>query len=60
MKKCGYDNKLKFEKPEQHPKSNQKYIRKRNVISYNPPLSNSIKTIIERKLINLVNKHFNK
>ena len=50
MKKCGYDNKLKFEKPEQQPKNNQKHKRKRNVIWYNPPFSNSVKTNIGRKL----------
>ena len=59
MKKCGYDNKLKFEKPEQQP-NNQKHKRKRNVIWYNPPFSNSVKTNIGRKFINLVKKHFNK
>ena len=60
MKKCGYDNKLKFEKHEQQPKTNQKHKRKRNVIWYNPPFSNSVKTNIGRKFINLVKKHFNK
>merc|ERR1712240_404487 len=60
MKKCGYDNKLKFEKPEQQPNSNQTNRRKRNVIWYNPPFSNSVKTNIGRKFINLVKKHFNK
>jgi len=32
MKKYGYDNKLKFEKAEQQPNSNQKNRRKRNGI----------------------------
>ena len=60
MKKCGYDNKLKFEKPEQQPKTNQKNKRKRNLIWYNPPFSNSVKTNNGRKFINLFKKHFKK
>ena len=32
IKKYGYDNKLKFKKPEQQPNSNQKNRRKRNGI----------------------------
>ena len=43
MKKCGYDNKLKFEKPKQQPKTNQKHKRKINLIWYNPPFSNLVK-----------------
>ena len=54
VNKCGYDNKLKFEKPEHKTKTNQKHKRKRNLIWYNPPFSNSVKTNIRRKFINLV------
>ena len=51
MWKCGYDNKLKFEKPEQQPKTNQKHKRKKNVILYNPPFSNSVKTNIGKQFV---------
>ena len=57
MKKCGQDNKPKFKNSEQQPKSNQKHRKKRNVIWYNPPFSNSLKTNVGRKLIKLVKKH---
>ena len=60
MKKCGYNNKLKYEDSVQKPKNNPKHKRKRNIIWYNPPFSNSVKTNIGRKFINLVKKHFNK
>ena len=43
MRKFGYDNKLKLEKPEQQPKTNQIHKKKRNVIWYNSPFSNSVK-----------------
>ena len=60
MKKCGYDDKLKYENYMQKPKNNQKKKRKTNIIWYNPPFSNSVKTNIGRKFINLVKKNFNK
>ena len=60
MKKCGYNDKLKYEDSVQKPKNNSKHKRKRNIIWYNPPFSNSVKTNIGRKFINLVKKHFNK
>ena len=59
-KKCGYGNKLIFEKPKQQPNSNQKNRRERNIIWYNPPFSNSVKTNIGRKFTNIVKKHFDK
>ena len=49
MKKCGYDNKLNFEKPDQQPNSNQTNRRKINLTCYNPPFSNSVKTNNGRK-----------
>ena len=58
MKKCGYDDKLKYENYMQKPKNNPKQKRKRNIIWYNPPFSNSVKTNIGRKFINLVKKTF--
>ena len=60
MIKCGYNNKLNFEKIEQKTKTNNKNKIKRKVIWYNPPFCWSIKTNISRELINLVKKHFNK
>ena len=49
MKNYGSDNKLKFEKPQQQPKTYQKH--KRNAIWYNPSFSNSVKINIEKKII---------
>ena len=44
----------------QKQKNNPKQKRKRNIIWYNPPFGNSVKTNIGRKIINLVKKYFNK
>ena len=60
MKKCGYNDKLNFEKTEQKTKTINKNKRKRKVIWYNPPFCSSVKTNIGREFINLVKKHFNK
>ena len=59
MKKCGYNDKLNFEKPEQKNKTKNKNKRKRKIIWYNPPFSSSVKTNIGREFIKLVKKHFN-
>ena len=60
MEKCGYKEKLHYKNSEQKSQNTSKRKRKRNIIWYNPPFSNSVKTNIGRKFINLVKKHFNK
>ena len=54
MKKCGYNGELSFETTEQKTETNNKNKRKRNIMWYNPPFSNSVKTNINREFINLV------
>ena len=54
MKKCGYNDKINFEKTEQKTKTNNKNKRKQNIIWYNPPFCSSVKTNIGREFINLV------
>ena len=58
MKKCGYDDKLKYKNSQKKTKTKPKH--KRNITWYNPTFSNSMKTNIVRKFINLVKIHFNK
>jgi len=56
MEKCGYKEKLHYKNSEQKSQNTSKRKRKRNIIWYNPPFSNSVKTNIGRKFINLVKK----
>ena len=54
MEKCGFREKLHYKNSEQNTQSTSK--RKRYIIWYNPPFSNSVKTNIGRKFIVLVKK----
>ena len=59
LKKAGYDYKLKFN-PEIATTKNNQRCRKRHILWFNPPYSNSVKTNVGAMFLKLVDKHFPK
>ena len=55
LDKCGYSEKLTFEK-EQY--TQERRTRERNIIWYNPPFSENVKTNIAKQFLHLLDKHF--
>ena len=55
LDKCGYSEKLTFEK-EQY--TQERRNRERNIIWYNPPFSENVKTNIAKQFLHLLDKHF--
>ena len=65
LKRSGYDVKLKYTPTPENSvaensaeSSEDKRSRKRKIIWYNPPYSQSVKTNIGKKFFNLIQKHF--
>jgi hypothetical protein len=58
LKKAGYDDVLKFEKP--LPKINQSKNRPRKSIWFNPPYSSSVSTNLTKMFYDIINKAFPK
>ena len=56
LKNSGYKTKLQYQQPKENNQNKKK--RKRNIIWFNPPYSKSVKTILGRKFIKLISKHF--
>ena len=59
LRRSGYKQDLKFENTNNTPTRNDKN-RKRKIIWYNPPYSDTVQTNIGKKFLNLVNKSFPK
>ena len=57
LEKSGYRQTLKYHPPNENV-SNNKRIRKRSVIWFNPPFSVNIKTKVGNYFLNLIRKHF--
>jgi len=57
LKNCGYKDKIEF-----IPKNTTKNIRnrRRNIIWYNPPFSQNVKTNVAKQFLKLIRKHFGK
>ena len=57
MKKCGYKHQIKYNPapPKTDSKNNN---RKRKIIWFNPPFSQSVVTNVGKYFLNLINKHF--
>ena len=55
LKRSGYTNKLEYPK-EPIPKTSR--TRKRNVIWFNPPFCQTVKTNVAKLFLHLVDKHF--
>ena len=65
LKKSGYKDKLEYKEPktetnEDKKDKQKKKTRKRNVLWYNPPFSESIDDNIGQKFLKLIDKHFGK
>ena len=67
LKKAGYNFQLKFEEPinegeggVEGGQQNAKKKRKRKIIWFNPPFSNTVKTKVGQQFLRLVDKHFPK
>ena len=58
LKNTGYNEEMKYEKKNNDKKKKKK--RNRNIIWFNPPYSQSVKTNIGAKFLNLIDKHFKK
>ena len=57
LRKSGYTHQLEFKTPPQGPPQ-QKRMRRRNVIWFNPPYNKNVKTNIGRAFISLINRSF--
>ena len=57
LKESGYKYKLKFEKPNEENNSNS---RKRKILWFNPPYSETVATNIGKKFLQLIDEHFPK
>ena len=57
LRKSGYTHQLEFKPPPQGPPQ-QKRMRRRNVIWFNPPYNKNVKTNIGRAFISLINRSF--
>ena len=55
LRDCGYNEKLNY--TEENNKTNQK-PRKRNILSFIPLYSKSVKTNVSKLFLRLINKHF--
>ena len=58
LKNAGYNQEMKYEK--KNDNKQKKKSRSRNIIWFNPPYSQSVKTNIGAKFLNLIDKHFKK
>ena len=58
LNNSGYDFTLKFES--QDEERNKKRKRRRNVLWFNPPFSNNVKTNVGKRFLHLIKKHFPK
>ena len=55
LEKCGYTEKIKYV---QKKTTTRNKNRSRNIIWYNPPFSQNVKTNIGKQFLKLINKHF--
>ena len=55
LKKSGYYNNLEYSNDNQRTSTNR---RTRNIIWFNPPFSQTVKTNVAKKFFNLLDKHF--
>ena len=56
LKNSGHNHELKFE--QENPRTKSKTSRKRNVIYFNPPWADNVKTKVGTKILNLVKESF--
>ena len=56
LRTSGYDNKLRYVQPQANP--GKRKNRQRNIIWFNPPYSNNVKSKVAEEFLKLIDKHF--
>ena len=58
LRDAGYEEDLEFNPPKYEKSSTKRNNRKRKVLWFNPPFSQTVKTNVGAKFLNLIDKHF--